>query len=81
LQTLTEAWIGATDRRVAGGTNREIIRRYRSAPPFWALTVQTDEATLTGYGVNAHAVLVRYAQRDIPVGRPVDGQNRRRLSD
>lgn len=68
-----EAWIGATDRPVAGGTNREIVRRYRSAPPFWALTVKADEATLTGYGVNTHAVLIRYACRDIPLGREVDG--------
>jgi hypothetical protein len=49
------------------------VRRYRSAPPFWALTVRADEATLTGYGVNTHAVLIRYAQRDIPLGRAVDG--------
>jgi hypothetical protein len=68
-----DAWIGATDRPVTGGTNREIVRRYRSAPPFWPLTVQADEATLTGYGVNTHAVLIRYAQRDIPFGREVDG--------
>jgi hypothetical protein len=68
-----DAWIGATDRPVAGGTNREIVRRYRSAPPFWALTVKADESALTGYGVNTHAVLIRYAQRDIPSGREVDG--------
>src|SRR5215510_1428377 len=66
-EVAVEGWIGAADRPVAGGTSREIVRRYRVAPPFWALTVQTDESTLTGYGVNAHAVLVRYAQREIPV--------------
>lgn len=72
-EVAVEGWIGATDRPVAGGTTREIVRRYRSAPPFWALTVQSDEATLTGYGVNTHAVLIRYAQRVIPVGREIDG--------
>jgi hypothetical protein len=73
FEVAVEGWIGATDRPVAGGTSREIVRRYRSAPPFWALTVQSDEATRTGYGVNTHAVLIRYAQRVIPLGRQVDG--------
>ena len=72
-EVAVEGWIGATDRPVAGGTNREIVRRYRSAPPFWSLTVKADEAALTGYGVNAHAVLIRYAQRVISLGREVDG--------
>jgi hypothetical protein len=49
-QVAVEGWIGATDRPVAGGTRREIVRRYRSAPPFWALTVESDEATPTGSG-------------------------------
>jgi hypothetical protein len=68
-----EGWIGATDRPVAGGTSREIVRRYRCAPPFWALTIKSDETVLTGYGVNTHAVLVRYAQRTIPLGSDGDG--------
>lgn len=68
-----EGWIGATDRPVAGGTNREIVRRYQCAPPFWALTVTADETVLAGYGVNAHAALVRYAQRTIPLGGDGDG--------
>jgi hypothetical protein len=68
-----EGWIGAADRPVTGGTSREIVRRYRLAPPFWALTVKADEATLTGYGVNTHAVMVRYAQRVIPLNGPADG--------
>ena len=42
-------------------------------PPFWSLTVKADEAALTGYGVNAHAVLIRYAQRVISSGREMDG--------
>jgi hypothetical protein len=29
-EVAVEGWIGATDRPVAGGTNHEIIRRYRS---------------------------------------------------
>jgi hypothetical protein len=41
--------------------------------PFWALTVEAGEATLTGYGVNTHAVLIRYARRVIPLSRPADG--------
>jgi hypothetical protein len=49
------------------------LRRYRSAPPFWALTVNAFESTLTGYGVNTHAVLIRYAQRVIPLSRELDG--------
>jgi hypothetical protein len=68
-----EGWIGAADRPVAGGTNREIVRRYRAAPPFWALTVKADETTLTGYGVNAHAVLIRYAERVVPLSGNTDG--------
>jgi hypothetical protein len=68
-----EGWIGAADRPVTGGTSREIVRRYRLAPPFWALTVKAGETTLTGYGVNTHAVLVRYAQRTIPLSGPADG--------
>jgi hypothetical protein len=72
-EVAVEGWIGATDRPVAGGTNREIVRHYRSAPPFWTLTVKADETTLTGYGVNAHAVLIRYAQRVIPLSGPADG--------
>jgi hypothetical protein len=68
-----EAWIGAADRPVAGGTNREIVRRYQSAPPFWALTLDCDEEMLTGYGVNTHAVLIRYAQRVIPLSSDADG--------
>jgi hypothetical protein len=68
-----EGWIGAADRPVAGGTNREIVRRYRSAPPFWALTLKADESIPTGFGVNAHAVVIQYAQRVIPLGRQIDG--------
>jgi len=68
-----EGWIGAADRPVPGGTTREIVRRYRSAPPFWALTVTSDEPTLTGFGVNTHAVIIRYAQRVIPLSRELDG--------
>jgi len=49
------------------------VRRYRSALPFLALTVESDEATPTGYGVNTHAVLIRYAQRVIPLTGEVDG--------
>lgn len=72
-EVAVEGWIGAADRPVAGGTNREIVRRYRSAPPFWALTLKADESTPTGLGVNAHAVLIQYAQRVIPLGREIDG--------
>jgi hypothetical protein len=72
-EVAVEGWIGAADRPVIGGTSREIVRRYRLAPPFWALTVKSGEATLTGYGVNTHAVLIRYAQRVIPLSRPADG--------
>ena len=68
-----EGWIGATDRPVTGGTSREIVRRYRLAPPFWALTVKADEAMPTGYGVNTHAVVIRYARRDIALSGPADG--------
>jgi hypothetical protein len=72
-EVAVEGWIGAADRPVAGGTSREIVRRYRSAPPFWALTVNANESSLTGYGVNTHAVLIRYAQRVIPLSGPADG--------
>jgi hypothetical protein len=72
-EVAVEGWIGAADRPVAGGTSHEIVRRYRSAPPFWALTVNAHESTLTGYGVNTHAVLIRYAQRVIPLTRELDG--------
>ncbi|MCT7657728.1 hypothetical protein [Mycobacterium deserti] len=68
-----EAWIQATGRPVAGGTSREVVRRYRVAPPFWAVTVEIDEPVPTGYGVNAHAVVIRYAQRDIPLSTEADG--------
>ena len=34
-----EAWVRATSRSVADGTNRDVVRRYRMAPPFWPLTV------------------------------------------
>jgi hypothetical protein len=72
-EVAVEGWIGAADRPVAGGTNREIVRRYRAAPPFWSLTVKADETSLTGYGVNAHAVLIRYAQRVFPLNANTDG--------
>ena len=72
-EVAVEGWIGATERPVAGGRSREIVVRYRSAPPFWALTVKSDEATLTGYGVDTHAVMIRYAQRVIPLSRELDG--------
>jgi hypothetical protein len=68
-----EAWIEAAGRPVAGGTNREVVRRYRMAPPFWPLTVNADEPVLTGFAVNAHAVVIRYAQRDVPLGGATDG--------
>jgi hypothetical protein len=68
-----EGWIQATDRPVAGGTSREIVRRYRLAPPFWPLTVRSDEAALTGFAVNAHAVVIRYAQRAFPLTGAADG--------
>jgi hypothetical protein len=58
---------------MAGGTSHEIVRRYRAAPPFWALTIKSDEAMPTGYGVNAHAAVIRYAQRDIPLASATDG--------
>jgi hypothetical protein len=35
--------------------------------------VNADEATLTGYGVNTHAVVIRYAQRVIPLTGAADG--------
>src|SRR5258708_13969675 len=60
-EVAVEGWIGATDRPVAGGTSREIVRRYRSAPPFWALTVESDESTPAVYGGNPHARLIRSA--------------------
>jgi hypothetical protein len=72
-EVAVEGWIAAADRPVAGGTSHEIVRRYRSAPPFWALTVNAHESTLTGYGVNTHAVLIRYAQRVIPLSGDLDG--------
>jgi hypothetical protein len=50
---VAQGWIQATDD--------EIVRRFRMAPAFWPLTVRSDETTLTGYGVNAHAVVIRYA--------------------
>jgi hypothetical protein len=68
-----EGWIQATDRPVAGGTCREIVRRYRVTPPFWPLTVRSDEAALSGFGVNAHAVVIRYAQRAFPLTGAGDG--------
>jgi hypothetical protein len=68
-----EAWICATGRPVAGGTSHEIVRRYRVAPPFWQLTVDADELVLSGYAINAHAVVIRYAQRDIPLNGAADG--------
>ena len=70
---VAQGWIQATTRPVAGGTNREIVRRFRIAPAFWPLTVKSDEATLTGYGVNAHAVVIRYAQRVFPLAGVTDG--------
>ena len=72
-EVAVEAWIGATDRPVVGGTNREIVRRYRAAPPFWALTVNCNEEMLTGYGMNMHAVVIRYARRVIPLNDDADG--------
>lgn len=72
-EVAVEGWIGPADRPVAGGTNHEIVRRYRAAPPFWAVTIKSDEAMPTGYGVNAHAVVIRYAQRDIPLANATDG--------
>jgi hypothetical protein len=42
-EVAVEGWIGAADRPVAGGTSHEIVRRYRSAPPFWALTVNAHD--------------------------------------
>jgi hypothetical protein len=72
-EVAVEGWIGAADRPVAGGTSHEIVRRYRATPPFWAVTIKSDEAMPTGYGVNAHAVVIRYAQRDIPLASATDG--------
>ncbi len=68
-----EAWVEATGRPVAGGTSREVVRRYRMAPPFWPLTVNSDEPVLTGYAINAHAAVIRYAQRDVPLNGATDG--------
>lgn len=67
----TEAWIstgGATC-----GANGDVVRRYRMAPPFWPLTLDPDCPVMTGYGVNTHAVVIRYAQRDVPLKRTADG--------
>lgn len=71
-----DAWIQATGRPVAGGTSHEVhevVRRYRKSPPFWPLTINSDEPVLTGYAINAHAVVIRYAQRDIPMDGAADG--------
>ncbi|MGX9788214.1 hypothetical protein [Mycobacterium sp. MMS18-G62] len=68
-----ESWMQADDRPVAGGTSREIVRHYRLAPPFWPLTIKSDEPALTGFGVNAHAVVIRYAERTFPLSGPGDG--------
>ena len=62
---VAQGWLQATDG--------EIVRRFRLAPAFWPLTVSADEATLTGYGVNAHAVLIRYAQRVFALNGATDG--------
>jgi hypothetical protein len=62
---VAQGWIHATEG--------EIVRRFRMAPAFWPLTVKSDEATLTGYGVNAHAVVIRYAQRVFPLAGVTDG--------
>lgn len=73
FELAAEAWIEAAGRPVSGGTNREIVRRYRLAPPFWPLTVRSEEAAMTGFGVNAHAVVIRYAQRPFPINGDADG--------
>jgi hypothetical protein len=67
----TEAWVDAPGTTVA--RRRDLTPRYRMAPPFWPLTVNTDEPVLTGFAVNAHAVVIRYAQRDVPLGSGPDG--------
>jgi len=68
-----EAWISAGSRPVAGGTSHEVVRHYRIAPPFWPITVNADEPILSGYAINAHAVPIQYAQRDIPLNGASDG--------
>jgi hypothetical protein len=73
FELAAEAWIEAAGRPVAGGTNREIVRRYQMAPPFWPLTVNPEEAAMTGFAVNAHAVVIRYAQRPFPLNGDADG--------
>lgn len=70
---VAQGWIQATERPVTGGTSREIVRRFRLAPAFWPLTVRSDQAPLTGYGVNAHAVVIRYARRVFPLNGATDG--------
>lgn len=62
---VAQGWIQATDN--------EIVRRFRMAPAFWPVTVRPDEATMTGYGVNAHALVIRYAQRVFPLTGVTDG--------
>jgi hypothetical protein len=68
-----EAWVEEADRPVAGGTTRQVVRRYRKSPPFWPLTVNADEPVITGYAINTRAVVIRYAQRDIPLDGAADG--------
>lgn len=66
-----EAWLQSG--RPVGSVSRDVLRRYRVAPPFWAVTIESDQATPTGYGVNTHGALIRYAQRDFPLTGAADG--------
>src|ERR1700755_514546 len=67
----TEAWISTG--AVTGEADGDVVRRYRMAPPFWSLTLDPDEPVMTGYGMDTHAVVIRYAQRDVPLNRTADG--------
>ncbi|WP_083407154.1 hypothetical protein [Mycolicibacterium rutilum] len=57
-QIAFEIWVPPS-RSAAPGRD---VRRYRVAPPFWALTL--DPEALTGYAVNTRAELIRYSHND-----------------
>lgn len=59
-------------RHVPVGPRREIVRSFDLALPFWPVTIDQDDAVLTGYGIDRAGGCIRYTQNSYPLFNQAD---------
>ncbi|KLO30372.1 hypothetical protein ABW16_05465 [Mycolicibacter heraklionensis] len=64
--------IRSLTRHVPVGPRREIVHSFDLTPPFWPLTIDPDDARVTGYGIDRTGACIRYAQNPYPLANRAD---------